>query len=128
MKRFKNIIFVLMIAFVIFGGIQSVLAFDTKSTGLDDTGKEIYGTTPAANQLETTVGKVIQGLLALLGLVLFIVVIYGGILYMTAGGDTTKTKEAKGWIVNGIIGLVIISLAYAISTYVLSTIVTVTGA
>lgn len=40
-----------------------------------------------------------------------IMLIWGGILYMTAGGDDEKAKKAKTLIVNAIIGIVIVFAA-----------------
>lgn len=40
-----------------------------------------------------------------------IMLIWGGILYMTAGGDTEKADKAKKLIINAIIGIAIIFAA-----------------
>jgi len=86
---------------------------------LGDFGKTSYGTdTPTP--LPQTIGKIIGIILGLLGVILVIVIIYGGFLYMTSGGDETTTKKGKGWIVNGVIGLVITMSAWGISSYVVS--------
>jgi hypothetical protein len=55
------------------------------------------------------------------GIVLIIavgVILVGAFLYMTSGGDATKTKTARGWIVGGIIGVVVAAFAYGIVTFV----------
>ncbi|MFZ5364641.1 MAG: Mbov_0395 family pilin-like conjugal transfer protein [Patescibacteria group bacterium] len=74
--------------------------------------------------LPATIGTIIKIVLGFLGVVLLIVIIYGGWLWMTAGGDEDQTKKAKSWIVNGIIGLIIILLAYAITNYVVGELLT----
>ena len=45
---------------------------------------------------------------------------------MTAGGNDEKVGEAKKWIFAGIIGLAIILSAFAISTFVISSLITAT--
>ncbi len=57
------------------------------------------------------------------GMVAVVMIILGGVNYATSQGDSTKVKKAKDTILYGIIGLVISLLAYAIVTFVLSSIV-----
>lgn len=44
--------------------------------------------------------------------------IYGGILYITAGGDEEKATKGKTAVVNAVIGIVVILLALAIIEWV----------
>ena len=46
-----------------------------------------------------------------------ILVIYGGIRYVTSGGDSQSITNAKNTIVNAVIGLIIISLAGALIAF-----------
>ena len=56
--------------------------------------------------------NVIKDIILALGLgIAVIILIVGGIQYMTAGGDAEKAKSAKGLIINAIIGIVIIFAA-----------------
>ena len=61
--------------------------------------------------------------LAVLGLVAVIVIIIGGINYMTSAGDAGKVKKAKDTILYGVIGLVICVLAFAIVNFVIANII-----
>lgn len=47
-----------------------------------------------------------------------IFLIYGGITYVTAGGDQEKATQARTIIVNAIIGVIIIALALVIIRWV----------
>jgi len=89
------------------------------------------GNVGSATQLGTqdvrqTIGKIINVALSLLGVVVLVIIIYGGFLWMTAGGNDEKVGEAKKWIFGGIIGLVIILSAYAIASFVISNLVSAT--
>ena len=72
----------------------------------------------------TDLGKLIQSLLTvtlgIVGLLVFIYLIWGGIEWITAGGDKSKTESARSKLTNAIIGLAIVAAAFAISQ-VLST-------
>lgn len=70
--------------------------------------------------LEDLIGGIINAVLGFLGVLLLGYIIYAGFIYMTAGGDKTKTQTAMTMIKNAIIGLVIIMASYAITVFVLS--------
>lgn len=73
-----------------------------------------------------TVGKVINVALSLLGIVFFGMVLYAGWLWMTSGGESEKAKAAQKLILNGVIGILIILSAAAISNFVISNLITAT--
>ncbi|MBU4453033.1 pilin [Candidatus Parcubacteria bacterium] len=72
------------------------------------------------NSLEDTIGSLINIILTFLGIVLLVLVIYAGFLWMTAGGDAEQTKKAKDYMINAVIGLIIVLAAYAISSFVIT--------
>lgn len=69
-----------------------------------------------------TVQTIINWILAVLGVVAVVMIIVGGVTYMTSQGDPGKTKRARDTILYGIIGLIIALLAYAIVNFVLTSI------
>lgn len=78
--------------------------------------------------LKETIGGIIKAALGFLGLIAVIIVLIGGFKYMTAGGSDEKVQDARKYIVSGIIGLAIILSAYAITTFVISNLITASGA
>jgi hypothetical protein len=73
------------------------------------------------------VGGIIKVALGVVGLIAILLVIFGGFKWMTSGGSEEKVDEAKKILYSGIIGLVIILSAYALSSFVLKTLTTATG-
>ena len=65
---------------------------------------------------------VINGVIAVLGLVCVVVMIIGGVNYMTSSGDAGKVKKAKDTILYGLIGLVVCVLAFALVNFVIASI------
>lgn len=63
-------------------------------------------------------GRVITVVLIVAGALAVIYLIYGGILYITAAGDQEKATAGRTAIVNAIIGIIIIALAFAIVAWV----------
>jgi hypothetical protein len=54
------------------------------------------------------------------GILAFIFILYGGFLYLTAGGDSAKTASATKTITNAVIGIVVIALSYALVQFVIN--------
>jgi hypothetical protein len=64
------------------------------------------------------IGQIINYILGFVGAIFLILTIYGGITWMTAGGNEEKIKKAKGLITSAIIGLAIVLAAYSITWFV----------
>ena len=80
------------------------------------------------SDIRVTIARIIRVAMGLLGIVAVVIVLIGGFTWMTAGGNDEKVGEAKKWIFAGIIGLAIILSAFAISTFVIDSLVTATTA
>ncbi len=68
--------------------------------------------------LPEIIGGLIRVFLSILGVIFLVLMIYAGFLWMTAGGDDDKVLVAKNTIIRASIGLAIILLSYAITTFV----------
>lgn len=112
-------------ATAVFSGLLTAVSasaqLKTIDTGLEDTGKAAGFETQGAD-LSGLIGKIIGSLLGFLGVVFVVLMIYAGFLYMTAQGNEDQVTKAKDLIKNAVIGMVIISLAYAITTFVIGSI------
>ena len=71
------------------------------------------------NTFMDTLAKIINVVLAVLGIVAVIMIIMGGVTYVTSNGDATKLAKAKNTIIYSVIGLVIALLAFAVVNFVL---------
>lgn len=57
---------------------------------------------------------ILNGVVGLLAVVCVVVVVIGGVNYMTAAGDSNKVKKGRDTILYAIIGLIICALAATI--------------
>jgi lysylphosphatidylglycerol synthetase-like protein (DUF2156 family) len=64
--------------------------------------------------LASGLGVVANVILSILGIIFIILIIFGGIQWMTAGGNEDKVKKAQDRIKSAVIGLVITLSAFAI--------------
>ena len=95
--------------------------------GVDVVGSSTGLSAGGESGLRGMIGSIIQVALGFLGVVALVVVLIGGFQYMIAGGNEEKAKKARGWIISGVIGLAIIISAYAITTFVINSLVTATA-
>ncbi len=66
--------------------------------------------------MNVLLGKVTNWVFIIAGIVAFFYLIYSGFIYLTAGGNPDAAKKGQQGILNAIIGVVIITLAYGIVT------------
>lgn len=78
------------------------------------------GGTDSKTDLMGTLTTVINVVLAVVGFVAVIMIIMGGISFITSQGDSSKVTKARNTILYGVIGLVVALLAFAIVNFVLS--------
>lgn len=86
------------------------------------------GSTSDPNALPQMIGRGINALLGILGILLVVYIIWAGFTWMTASGDPDKVKHAKSMLQQAVIGMVIIISAYAIAGFVLNILTTAAGA
>lgn len=69
--------------------------------------------------LVNLIGTIVNTLLFIAGALAVIVIIFGGILYVTSTGDSKRIEQAKNTIFYAVAGLIVTVLAYAIVNFVL---------
>ncbi|NQU77139.1 hypothetical protein HQ544_00405 [Candidatus Falkowbacteria bacterium] len=87
-----------------------------------------YGLDPTAEaatidhnkSIQLAIGKIIRTVLQFIGVLLLVLIIIGGVLWMTAAGEEDKIKKAKGILTSAIIGLFIVISAYTITYFVMN--------
>lgn len=105
------------------------MAFDIK-TRLDDVGGDAGYESIKDNQefyFAETIGSLINIVLSFLGVIFVILIIYGGFMWMTAGGKEQQVEDAMKVIIRATIGIAVIMLAYAVTWFVVSKLGTVVG-
>ncbi len=119
MKRNKDIFMAIVIGLFAFlqAKINFVLAGDY---GLDKAAKKAGLASTGKGDIIGVVGTIIDLVLGYLGLVFLVLTIYGGLIWMTAGGNPENVKKAKSLITNAVIGLFIIFASYGIAHLVFS--------
>ncbi|MFA4941177.1 MAG: hypothetical protein WC582_01085 [Patescibacteria group bacterium] len=69
--------------------------------------------------LASVAGGIIQIFLSVLGVIFIALLIYGGYIWMNARGNMEQVTKAQDLIKDAVIGIVIVTAAYAITYFVL---------
>jgi len=95
-----------------------------KGACLGDVDCEAETADSTKNNVDEIINTIINVFSWVVGLLAVIMVIFGGFKYVTAAGDTEKTKTAKNTILYALVGIVIVALSQTIVKYVLNLVVT----
>ncbi len=84
---------------------------------------QAQGGVPLPNPLEAEsipelAGQMIKGLLGVTGAIALFMLVWGGIVWMTSGGNSNRVEQGKNTILWAILGIVIIFMSYIILNFV----------
>ena len=87
-----------------------------KIAGPDGAGLKGIG----SDDISIRAGQIIKSILGFIGVVFLVYTLIGGFMWMTAGGNSQRVSDGVSYIKNGVIGIVIILSAYAITNFVIA--------
>lgn len=76
------------------------------------------GITKKGALISNIAGTITGAVLGFVGVLFFILMVYGGFLWMTSAGNEQQVEKAQNLIIAAVIGLIIIMSAYAITAYI----------
>jgi cytochrome bd-type quinol oxidase subunit 2 len=80
-----------------------------------------------STDLRSTVINIVNYVLGLLGLIAVIIIIYAGVIWLTASGNEERVDKAKKILSAAVVGLIVVLLAWAIVIFVVGTTTNVTS-
>jgi hypothetical protein len=110
---FKKTVFSLIFLFVLLSSATLVLAQDYGLKATAD--KAQYGD---STDIYLIIKTVLQVGLSMVGIVFLGVMFYVGLRWMTARGNEEFATKAKDALFNATMGFVLVSLAYALTTFI----------
>jgi len=99
-------------------------AYDAVNTGLGSAGTAAGYTTTTS--FTDTLGGLINVILSVTGIAFLIMLVYAGILWMTAMGNPEATKKATRLILVSLGGILIIIGSFALAQFIFDRLVTIT--
>jgi len=127
-QKFLDFYFLTLSFFLLFGQTKTAFAASAAerySSSLRNTAVGAGLADPGnvrGRSFEYIVGQYVNAILDLLGVLFLVLIIYGGILWMTAAGNEQKVEKAKKIIISSVIGLGVILLSRAITLFLLDVI------
>ncbi len=114
MKKFCLFVCIVLLGFIFFH-------FSFVQAAPPDLGlKQAAATGLATTDIRIIIARVIRAVLGLLGIIVLGFILYGGFVWMTAGGDTNKIDKAKKILTNSVIGLLIVLASFSITNFIIS--------
>jgi hypothetical protein len=105
----------LLIAFAAISGIVGAQGM----IGPGDQPAVLAGQTGGEGSLRQIVLNIVNFILIFLGLIAVIMIIYGGITYVTSAGNNEAIEKAKKIIMYAIIGIVVVLVSFALVNTIL---------
>jgi hypothetical protein len=110
----KIIPLTIIVFFVFASPVEAAFKLNQASSFADNARKK-------AGVEQTNVGDIvgtgIRGALQLVGIFFFILMVYGGFVWMTARGNEERIVKARKVIIGAVIGVAVTVMAYAITTF-----------
>ena len=130
MKKNRVISLLITVIFSLSLAITTVLAAPpagNTSSGTNSTnGVSDYGLNLVKNKglvekpAGEIIGNIIQWVLGIVGVLLMVMLIYGGVLYMISGGNEERITMAKKVLTYSIFGVMIIAIAFALTRFIIN--------
>lgn len=117
LKSFLSIFLVLL--FISFFVASTSLAANFQLDSFAN--KAGYSTTGAKASLESLIQIVINAILSFTGILFLILAVYAGVRWMSAQGNAEYVTKAQETLQAAIIGMVIVSMSYAVTSLVFNT-------
>jgi amino acid transporter len=118
-QKFFTILFSLIAVLAIAFNVNASYKFEDNS-GIKElapsAGYDLAITSP-----DEYIGRILLFAFSFVGLIFMGLIIYAGIQWMTAQGNTSQVSKAKDTLIKAIVGLVIIMAAYGITFLVVNT-------
>lgn len=128
----KKILFIISLVFILSANFAFAQQAQSPVTpdpyGLTDTAQKagLISQNTAPLSVSQIIGLIINAFLGLVGVIYLVLIIYSGVVWMTAGGNEETITKAKKKLVNATIGLILIFAAFIITNYIVFKILDIT--
>lgn len=132
MKRL-TIFFLLIFSFIFCPNIIYNIKAEDATSGIEKiiTGLETAGGAEGAGLTAKSVPEMVSNtikiVMGITGTIMLIMIVIGGVMWMTSGGQKKQIETARKLMTSSAIGIIIIAAAYAITDFIIKQIISVAG-
>jgi uncharacterized membrane protein len=125
-KSFKKLILAMAVLLICLSFSGPLLAQESgtysfsEDSGLNAAANRAGYDVAEASTVEDIIGIVIYLFLGLLGVIFFVLILYGGFTWMIAQGNEEKVKKSTAVIMDALLGLIVVLAAYALSYFLIN--------
>lgn len=122
MKKTK-LLFIILTTLVIVALPQIIIAAGVGEiqTGLDfSANKAEIPTGPQSTDLTVLIGNLVNYLFGVIGALFLVIIIIGGVMWMTAAGNEERVSRASKILIAGVEGIVILFFSYTIVYFLIN--------
>jgi len=116
MKNFLIFLIIIIVCAVSYNIVLAANAVDMATEGLGWSAA-VGGITVDENPF-IKIGRILGYVVGIASVILIIIMVYGGVTWMTAGGNSEGVQKGKSMIIQGVIGLLITMSAYSLTYFV----------
>lgn len=121
-KNLKNTLTTIVIIFIITLSTDSLFLF--AEAGNPDTLPNPIRAVTSDGDPRLIIGNIIRAIISVSGALALIMFVYGGLLFMTAGGNETQIKKGQRVLVYSILGIIVIAAAFVATNTIIQAILT----
>lgn len=108
------------------GAVTTASGKSVRAPGMLICNEKSWGSVPKPKNVpgdfEQSIKNITDWILGFVGMIAVLMIIWGGVLYLTSAGDEDKAKTGKRTVSYAIIGLVVAGIAYAIVNVIITVI------
>tara|TARA_Y100000310_G_scaffold344313_1_gene456355 strand:+ start:1296 stop:1706 length:411 start_codon:yes stop_codon:yes gene_type:complete len=125
-QKSKNLVFIICFLTILFSPLVAVGQRVPEGVGIVNQGIEAtldrqdLAEIRSNESLTVGLGRIMNFFFSIIGIFFFVVVIFGGLRWMTAGGNEEKVATGKKFVLGGIEGMIVIFLSYTFIYLVLT--------
>ncbi len=112
----KNIIISVFVIIMFFAGMFLIQDICLAANGITAP----TGTGLPTGSIAGSIGKIIKTIAGVIGGLSILMIVIGGIMYISSGGDSSKAESAKNTVLYAVIGLIIALTAWIVVNTVIT--------
>lgn len=120
MKPTKLFYTIFIITVLFFGSVTTTFAKKTLGDAESALGQVVAPTGLSEGNINYYIAGVVEVLFLTIGLVFFILMVYAGVRWFTSRGEEEYVNKARKTLIGSVIGIIIVTSGYALSTFVTS--------
>ncbi len=109
--------FLLSLLVTCLGLFSLTVSASAQDYGLNATA-DAAGLSKYEKNVPTLIGNVVGTALSMIAVIFFVLMVYGGFLWMTAHGHEDQITKAKDTIIAAVIGIIVVLGSYAVTNFV----------